>query len=216
LASNLVATATLRLGANQDRDNLELVLARADARIRGVVLLPDGSPASGAEVTAYSQDDKGRTLALSTNRVGRSYSSSTGAFTIEDLPGGTVTVAAEYGNYPRAEARNVAANADSVRLQLRAGARILGVAVAPDGRPLTAFRVTLSLSDAQAAEASGEYVSAVLDFNSPTGEFEVDDIVPGSYDLFITTPAGETAKVKAMNLKEGETRNSLRVLISQK
>jgi carboxypeptidase family protein/PDZ domain-containing protein len=180
----------------------------ADAlSIRGRVEDPDGQPAAGALVVAWSR----RTDRDSAPR--QATVDASGAFVVEGLPPGPWRVVASRDGLAPAVAQQVAAGASDVALRLRAGGRLQGAVRAGDGTPVTPFtlRVRWRGDDRFLAprmltvvDGAGRYdvggllpgpalVSASAPGRSPSPEVEVAIPGPGAppatADLELAPPA---------------------------
>jgi hypothetical protein len=188
------------LARGETRDALELVLSRGNA-IRGVVLLPDGTPAGGALITTETEDGE-----TSWNLGGGVRAAEDGSFTVTGLESGAYRVSASYAKKERVTVTSeltgrerertvtttlrtavtgIEAGRGGLVLRVSAGEVLAGSVVDDAGGALDQFSVRYGrLVDA------GQH-SWVRDekgrrFRDANGVFEVDGLEPGTWRVWAT------------------------------
>jgi hypothetical protein len=160
----------------------------------GLVLDPSGQPVAQAEVTEAIQEGFGRQY----SRPGEDSPANTdekGAFTIADLPPGTVQLQATAEGFARSETAPVQVAAgqriDGVVLHLRRGGRLTGEVF--DSHGAHAAGGTVMAMSMTAQENRDAKVDAA-------GQFAIENLTPGSYQV-IAEPT--QAEQEAMIAKGG-------------
>ncbi|MBL4637337.1 MAG: sigma-70 family RNA polymerase sigma factor [Kofleriaceae bacterium] len=153
----------------------DFVLKR-DAVVEGVVLMPDGTPAVGAELF-----QGGRWAMLGTT------SGEDGEFSMPVRPGRTLTLSARHADLVAWQDQVVvqSTGTKSIVLRLRPGRRVRGVVKGPGGAPVVGAQVMIS------AQFTGVYV---LDTTNHEGEFEVAGL-----------PSDTILRARLMGAAAGET-----------
>ena len=137
------------VASEEHKSGVKLMLLRGGHKISGQVLGPDGTPVADAMVRADAEDEAGASTASGDPRVSvqKTMTAADGAFTVEDLTAGHFVLTASHDGFPNASAVHVAADTTSARIQFKAQATIEGVAVTPDGKPVSDYGVTLFTSE---------------------------------------------------------------------
>ena len=176
----------------------DLALAPVPA-IAGRVLGPRGAGAGGVEITA-EQDDR----EISTT------SDAGGAFRIEGLPPGAVTLTAEpAGSAPLRVAlpASPAGDVRNVELRLVAGAELRGRVVLAGGLPVAGARVFARIVPQAAPGASAEAQPSVRNLHTDNqGRFQLADLPAGDVWLAADAAGGTAALPVSEPLAAGATR----------
>ena len=129
-----------------ESEELVLVL-EPEANVAGKVLDPDGNPVSGAKVTL--QTERERTVARLAGQLDlpESYSDEEGAFVLEGLASGDLSLVATHRQYAASEPLPLELEAgevhENVVLQLRKGARLSGEVFDKEGKLAAGAQIIL-------------------------------------------------------------------------
>lgn len=179
--------ATLVNVAKDDTEReIELVLHRG-LYVRGVVRMPDGSPAKRASVDGSRGDHDSSVQARED-----------GTFVLGPLVSGTYAVEAESmldRDCAPSESVNVEAGATNVVLQLRRGARI-------SGRIVDA--ATNEGTKAELLYQSGTDPNLHMTQTRPDGSFELGGLLPGTVSIVASTSDGRIAASTPITLVAGD------------
>jgi hypothetical protein len=205
------------LGPGEHRTGIELKVPRRDQRIVGVVVSADGAPVVGASilVEAERRGPAGRRGA----RDRGVSSGADGAFAVEGLPAGRYTVWASHPEHPEAKQTGVEAGATGLRLVVRRSARLAGVAVTAEGKPVPDYAL-LVLPVGPPGEKDFERMNRTRNgerekelVRDPGGAFQIGRLAEGTYELVATAPGGGTGRIASVPLREGESKGGLRIVI---
>jgi protocatechuate 3,4-dioxygenase beta subunit len=191
---------TVRIEHAGDIEGIDFKLPKADARIAGVVVSPEGRPASGALV--WTRPGRGGA---------RVVTGDDGRFAIEGLLRERYLVHAEQPGFPPVEVAEVAADTTDLRLQIAAGAVLAGKVVRTSG---ATGPYTIWAQPARAAVPSLDRpLSPVADrwVDAADGAFELGDLPPGRYDLVALGVDGASASLAGIAVRGGERRRDLRL-----
>jgi hypothetical protein len=204
------------LAANEEKHDVELALKRGGRSITGVVVLADGQPATGVQVMANRQDGGGQAWKPSAHDL--EFLATTrqdGSFVLEDLEDEVYNLWAVRPGWPDAESTGVRPGA-SARIVLAPPARLAGVVVDGDGRPVTDFSVVAvplpgpSDTPAQRAAKTKPVRRPATLVRDPGGAFAVEGLEAGAFDVKITTTAGGARQT--LVLAPGESKTGLRLV----
>jgi RNA polymerase sigma factor (sigma-70 family) len=203
---------------DEQRLDVELVVARGGKSISGTVHFRDGNPAVGARVIA-NREEKGQSWKPQQHHiVHRGSVGEDGRFVIDDVEDGQYWLWAQRPGAPETEVKGVAAGRADLRITLRTPARVAGVAVGSDGRPVADYAIA-ALPAAVAGETPRQKWTREdagrrgerLHVRDPGGAFELTGLAPGSYDVTVTTGLG--GGTLTVTLAEGEQKGGLRILV---
>jgi RNA polymerase sigma factor (sigma-70 family) len=202
--------------AGEQRQDVELELARGGRAIGGKVTLADGSPAVGAQVVAGRQLHRAVSKPSGQRLEHQATVDETGHFWLEDLEDDTFVLWASLPDHPDAESRDVQAGRDDVALVFPKPARVSGVVVTGDGRPVTAFHLSV-VPAAIPGETADQRMRRELAsrepperVQNPEGAFAVA-LAAGSYELKVTTAGGGGRG--AVTVAAGEHEAGLRLVV---
>ena len=193
--------------AENEQKQLDLVVPRRE-RIRGSVLLPDGTPAPGAVVIAGIGDYKPLT-----GSALRAMADDRGRFTIDDLDQDVIyTLWADLAGFSEAKLRGILAGNQDVVLDLLPEAGIAGVVVDRQGRAVTDFELVCAQTQlpADAFTTPTRRLSEAV--HHPLGAFEVRPLSPGAYRLEARAPDGRMGDA-SVRLSSGEVRRDVRITL---
>jgi RNA polymerase sigma-70 factor (ECF subfamily) len=213
----------LTLASGEDRDGVDIMLARRDEEIAGVALAPDGRPVPGATI-GVARPYKGVSYRPYNKYAGEAdgpdytvLSGPDGVFILKFLPKGTLDVWATHPAFPEADAYGVATGSRGVLLRFGRGALLAGQAVDRGGKPITTFTISAMLSQRNEAsptlKAARGYVQSTLPVQDAAGAFEIPGLHPALYDLLVTTPDGRGGRLTDLPVAAGEAKRGLRVLV---
>jgi protocatechuate 3,4-dioxygenase beta subunit len=200
--------------AGQQVLGVRLMVSGADSTIAGAVMAPDGNPIAGAAVElgdAESQKSGLNAATASTDATGR--------FEIPTQGTGPFSVRASHPDYADAMERNVKPGSSNLRLVLSTGASIAGSVFTAQRTPAVGYSLLALLHSTPTESATrrlqgvgGSRQSAQRIFD-PKGEFKLDRLRPGTYDLVATTLQGEVARMEGLHLGAGEKKHGIRLQI---
>jgi hypothetical protein len=179
---------------------VEIVVRRRDASIRGRVLDGDGSPVPDAFIRHQLMTASG-------------WSSTDGAVLTDadgrfELDGLLVATPYRVGAFRRGGGEAIVegvAGGDVLTLTLTDAAEIAGQVLAPDGSPPDRFRVTVH-------RPSTNFMRSDELFRS-RGRFRVRELPPGDYVILVESPVG-VARVEGIQLDAGEAVRGLVIALS--
>jgi hypothetical protein len=155
------------------------------ATIDGVVLAPDGTPASGwtvkAKLVAAARPEEVDPWRCDGQRYGPWFDARTdaeGAFRFAGLPAGEYTI--DLGNRSGVAPARVRAGAAGLSFRLRALGAVVGVVVGPDGRPVSRSGLARLKVSAHAPGGQVGYVAVAED-----GTFRFDGVPGGRTRLHV-------------------------------
>lgn len=191
----------LELAEGERQDDLHLVLSRGLA-IAGRVLLPDGAPASGAEVVLRSGSSRGGfgNWGGSRRQPGKATCDDAGEFRATGLEQGKYAVSAEYEVGPaeapvswRAREDSVEAGRSDVLLTLAGPLAFAGRVVDDRGEPVTQFEV-------QARAALDGRPTVAEPFDTEDGAFVFTRVGPGDWELTASAKGHQRSEMIAVRL----------------
>jgi protocatechuate 3,4-dioxygenase beta subunit len=205
----------VRLAEREDKAGVDLVVPPAGLPIKGTATTAEGKPVPGAVVTAALERD-GRPPTRGSRDL-RAYSQLDGQFALEDLSKGTYTVWASHPEHAEAELKGVASGSDGVRVQFAPETSVAGVVLAPDGKPVPHYTITMMPGPRAGETPEDKRRRLMMAFDAPTlqvqdpgGAFQARRLAPGSHDLQVSAPGGETGS-QAVTLQAGERKTGLRI-----
>lgn len=202
----------ITLANAEQKTGVNLVLLRGGHHISGQVVGPDGAPVSDAMVRADAEDESGESLASGDPRIAfkKAVSVADGSFRIDDLTASSFTLTASHAGFPDAVVRHLAADASGVRVQFKAEATIEGVAVTPEGKPVSEYALTLFASGPNMMLPANQ-----LAVHDAGGAFKLKGLSAGSYDVLAATADGRTGRLSALTVGDGEHKTDVRIIVSQ-
>jgi uncharacterized GH25 family protein len=162
--------------------------------IAGRVTLPDGQPAEGATVTAY--------LGWSEHGVGTAATDKAGSYRIPGLVQGTYRVQARAEGLSSRALTGVPADSSNVDFRLEENGALAGLALSPDGAPVTSFTVGILPREATARGQPAPRGSS-HPAQDEGGRFLIESVEPGLYDIVISAPAYARARVENVSIPSG-------------
>ena len=195
-------TRTVALEAEQQIDDLELILTASEGRLSGQVRRTDGTPVGAVEVTVFGADVERETLSLSTGEVG------TWQMTNLPVPGTyTVTFRAE-GFVTQAVSVELGTGPESVRtgvdaLLTPANAEIQGIVLEELSEVTEDGRNARPLGGVQIVLASTDLTRQTISAQQPEGRFGFENVPPGAYTLTFSR-VGSAPQTLAVDLQPGE------------
>ena len=157
---------------------LEVVLAPS-AAVRGLVLAPEeqgGRGVPGARVRMLPEGGDLAVLGLSAADLPETTCDAAGRFVLEGLPAGEVRLVATAGGFADSEEVRAEVGGECV-LQLRRGGRLTGEVFDGEGRAAVGVPVTAMRPGTTVAFSAR---------TGPGGDFEMEHLVPGSWQVFAT------------------------------
>lgn len=142
-------------------------------RLSGTVIDDGGAPVAAASVAAFHEIGMGR--GHITGEDGR--------FLLEGLAHGKYTVVVKHSDYQALQFEVNVPHEEDLRLRLRKGHAIYGMASDLQGRPIDSF--TLLLTDPTETQPWRR-----MPVNDPEGRFRMQGITPGTYFLNLQMPDG--------------------------
>lgn len=198
------ATVTLNLDAEQQLEDVQVVMTSAQGSLAGTVRAPDGTPLGGVDIAVVGGDVERTTVSLSNGEVG--------AWTVTGLPvpssytvtfrrPGRITQAlsVELSTGPQADRTGVDA------VLGRATSSVAGTVVDPSGTPLSGVAVEL---------ASTDVTRQTITADRPSGTFGFESLPPGAYTLTFRR-VGSTPQTLLVDLAAGEDRRLAPVELEQ-
>jgi hypothetical protein len=195
----------VRIERAEDITGIDFTLARADARIAGVVTGPDGLPVGGAVV--FTRPGRAGVRVLTDDE---------GHFRFDVLPNESYVVRAEHPGLPPAQVAGVAPGTMDVRVQMQKGATIVGQVVRPSGDAPGPFTVWAQVArgprdreparvvlEGKAAPAAHQWL------DGRDGRFELRELAPGRYDVVALTVSGASASAVGIVVEAGQTRRDV-------
>jgi RNA polymerase sigma factor (sigma-70 family) len=196
------------------RESLRKVIALQErAVVTGQVLTARGEPAGGARVEAWVFPRGGGSPSAD-----RAQAAADGRFMLEGLGAGELTLEARHGGETaRIEGQPLAAGKrQDLVIQLTAGARVSGVVAWEDGKPAEGIRILSNQSGWSGPSQEGAR-------SAPDGSFSVGPFSPGPVTILAQSPGGPVSwegpnrpDYAALQLKAGEHRTGIRLVISQR
>lgn len=181
---------------------LEIVLQPA-ARIRGIVLDPQGRPVENAQIRADRTAQSWGFGRPSTNRT-----DSEGRFTVSDVEPGEITVMAWAEGYLRDAMVHLdvapGGRIDGVEITLHPGATVSGQVTGPDGEPLIQARVHLVRQDSPRSPGDG------MELTDGDGRYRLDGIATGP-QTFGAHHGDHPPTVRDLEVRPGENRLDFRL-----
>lgn len=191
MAKGRVATAVK--GVQVARGRLERMTLRLGpgVSIQGVVVTSEGKPVADAFVFGLHQPSWVSCVAVRT--------AADGTYTLDGLREGTYMLIAGADDVGSAVRNGVASPSTGVRLEVKGAGRLEGTVTGSDGKPVTSFRVRPAGS-----QIFGYQFSRVYEVNAPDGKFGMN-VAAAPYELRVTTPDGNVAKVENVKVEGGKT-----------
>jgi hypothetical protein len=186
-ADDIAPVALLvEIAAGEAEHEVELRVHRGLA-IRGVVLEPDGKPASSTHVSAHAAP-----IYIDVN------GKSDGTFVIGPLPPGTFRVSADSysGSLAGSESVAIEAGARDVVLQLRPGGRFSARVVDSQSGLGVAAQIAVS-------NTSDPRTPIHMPRSKADGSFQLSGLLPGTYALCAATGDGRAGSLRGVELAAG-------------
>lgn len=187
-------------GAAGSEITIDLKLG-ARGGVRGRVLAPDGSGASGAFVTCSIQ---GRSFQGRTNAEGR--------FELDPATEGCEAVA-ELPKFGTSRPVILRAGVDN-QLDLLAPGLIEGVVVDERGAPVPSFLLGIE-SFTPASDGRGSPGGKTNTFESPAGAFQLGGLDSGRYVLTVSAEGRPPARSDGIQVEAGRTTSGVRIVLSR-
>ncbi len=170
----------------------EIVL-ETGLQISGRVLDRARQPVAGAQVTTYMRLAGG-------DRPPESRTEADGTFVVGGLKPGTYEVFVRAPGYGPGRARPQAGG-EPVEIVLQAAGSVTGSVVDEGGRPVDAFRVSVTPVSSEMDEGPGFPASDTV--GGGDGRFTLADVAPGTYTLEVAAPDRAPALVSGVKVASG-------------
>jgi hypothetical protein len=217
IASGLPHQARVKVGADEAKTGVDLVLPRAGLRIRGTVIGADGVAKDGVSLTVRPEPRRNGWIYAVDAKRDQVLTGADGTFVFEDLDPGPYEITARHPDCPTVKVSAVAAGASNVRIVLLPEATIAGKGLDADGKPLRSFAVRV-IAGKPAAVPAGEAAlprSASVSVQAPDGAFEVRGLGPGLHDVVLTTSDGRSGRLPGLVLAPGESKRDVIVRVDE-
>jgi protocatechuate 3,4-dioxygenase beta subunit len=208
------------LDPGQQKLDVDLMVKRGGRALAGSVRLPDGNPAVGALVVA-NREDKGRSWKpFGGMAEHRATADDQGNWRIDDVEDESFALWSTLPGLPDAEATGVRAGRQDVALAFDPPARLSGVVVGNDGRPVADYMITVlpaklpNETPAQRDRRSQATQTPPARVQASDGAFAVDGLYAGTFEIKVTTADGAAGARETVVLGKGEQRTGLRLAIS--
>ena len=220
----------ITLEGSEHLRGIDFELERADHKVSGLVLDPDGGPVAGASVGAEPEGRASGMRAMFGGLLGETpiVSDEEGRFVIPDLPAGPYRVWAKHPNFPDAVVQKVATDATGVRIRFPKEGVLAGRVVDGAGKPVADYRIgALEVAaagegeKAQMAKRLSKGVAAMLggggqmEIHDPAGAFELRRLTAGAYELVATTTEGQVGRLGRVEVRAGEHKKGLEVVVAK-
>lgn len=178
------------------RDGLVLRLGAA-RRLTGRVVDAEGAPVAGARVRARQQ--RGRWLSDTVRTDGD------GRFAVDGVSDGPHLLVVQVEGQPRLQRSGVTPGTD-VEVVLHGGGRVRGALTEAGGAPVGAAIATVTVTRfVREGETAADLPPPAARASVDGGAFEVDGLVPGTYDLAVAVPGYLPAPAAGVVVTAGGT-----------
>ncbi|MBX7246982.1 MAG: carboxypeptidase regulatory-like domain-containing protein [Candidatus Sumerlaeaceae bacterium] len=165
--------------ADHDVDKVDIQL-KPGATLRGMVQLPDGSPAEGAMVTGVITYDISGQIRMA--GAGTAVSETSGSFEIKNVPGVSMKLTAAKDGYISCSEVPVSPKpgglTDNIILKLEKGCKLAGRITNKEGKPMASLSVFVASKSGKTRTASTQ--------SDSNGHYELENIAPGTVDINIS------------------------------
>jgi hypothetical protein len=203
-------TSDLQLKEGERRTGVVLTLPRRTRSIDGVVVGPAG-PLEG--VTVEAGLERGGSASRGGPDGARTVSGVDGAFHFSSLENGRYTLWADHPRLASVERTGVGPDQENVRLEMKAEGVLAGRVVGAAGTPVAACRLVVMPPARPRESELHRFVRAGAGAatSDRQGEFRVDGLAAGTYDVVATAPDGSAGRLDGVVLAQGERKEGLRV-----
>lgn len=191
----------------EDVEDLELTLSRG-ARLAGLVLEPDGSPAGDASVSIADREEGGVGAWMSFGgRAART--DAEGRFVLEGLDMGDQSVRASHADYPSLTRDvEIGEGSNSITLTFDAGLSVSGRVVDRGGAPVAGANAYL--------RPAGSGWRAGRAETGPDGSFVIEGMKPGEYEASASASGySSPEETQRVTLVEGQAPAPLELVLSE-
>jgi RNA polymerase sigma factor (sigma-70 family) len=210
---------TLRPG--EQKLDVELTVRKGGKVLSGQVLLADGRPAAGAQVVANREENGSSWKPPASMLEHSATADGEGLFRLEDLEEDVFSLWAMRPGLPDAEVSGAAAGRTDLRLVFEAPARVEGVVVGADGRPVPNVAVVAvpeALPDETPQQRSRRLEQGRRPpetFMDSGGAFSIGALRAGTYELKVSTTDGAGGASLRVTLAPGEVKRGLRIVLEK-
>ena len=205
----------LELAAGANAAGVELVLARNDKTLAGVVLdsdraAPWPTPPWGSRRTTA------RAVPSSTGPRTRCAPIPRAASCSSTSPAGATSCGPPTPSTPPPNRPGTEAGASGLRLRFAAGATLAGTVKDARGTAARLFTLTLIAPESPGHSngfGTGWLMGREEKVNDAGGAFTIERVAPGTYDLLVTSPDGRVARAGGVSLAAGERRRDLALVL---
>jgi hypothetical protein len=203
---------TVPLAEGEQKTGVDLTVGPAGLAVKGTAVDPQGKPVVGALVQA-APEQNGRAFRGNARDL-KTYTDMDGNFALNDLSRGTYAVWGVHPDYPEAEYTKVTPGKGPLTLKFPASASVAGMVVAPDGKPVAHYSITImpgpqaneKPEDRRRRQMGNSFDLPVQQVQDPSGAFELRRLAGGSHELVVSTADGATAsQVVAVQAGEKKT-----------
>ncbi|HEV8113300.1 MAG TPA: carboxypeptidase-like regulatory domain-containing protein [Planctomycetota bacterium] len=176
---------------------LSIALEHA-ASVAGVVKSPGGQPVSGATVAIDTGDPSWKAMIQSGPKPPSATSTSDGTFVLDGLHSGKAHIAANSKDYAKSLPVDlelaIGQHVTGIEITLRDGGVLTGEVFSDGGKPATGMFVqVVQMKD----------FDTKMSFTGSKGEFRVEHLLPGSWQVIAMPSRGEPGSVGSDSGKEG-------------
>ncbi len=198
--------------------DLGTVILAPGAPVDGYVVDREGHPIAGAEVHVSEADSGFATRFLEERSSPPTVTGADGFFRIEDRrPGETIDLVAGRTGYAPDALPGVEVPAEEpVRIVLKAASAVEGRVVGPDGEPLANVVVFVSPADpmSMAALGAASMSQPVPASSGADGSFRIENVAPGTIDLYAMTVGRQQAQLKNLEVQPGKDLTGLEIVLA--
>lgn len=221
--SDLASATPIKLAAGDERLGIDIVIRTVPtATVKGTVTMPDGKPAAATRVWRTPKVAPWSSYALTSTPT-----AADGSFTMTGVPPGEWLFAVRAGGAGLERAAALAAaglappnstplpperlwaiadvttagqDIEGVTLMLRPPLQLTGRVIVEGAKPVEMRSIQLRL--ARNAAVAEPFVGSLSLTIAPDGSFTFGDLIPGTYGVRVTTPAGIHARSAVMAGKD--------------
>jgi hypothetical protein len=209
---------TVPLAEGEQKAGVDLVIGPAGLAVKGTAVDPQGKPVVGALVQA-APEHNGRAFRGNARDL-NTYTDVDGNFALNDLSRATYSVWGVHPDYPEAEYTKVTPGKGPLTLKFPASASVAGMVVAPDGKPVAHYSITImpgpqaneKPDDRRRRQMGNSFDLPVQQVQDPSGAFELRRLAGGSHELVVSTADGATAS-QVVAVQAGEKKTGVRIQV---
>jgi hypothetical protein len=206
--------ATVELGEDEIKKGVDLTIAGGRQQIEGTVVLPDGSGADGARLTAETFIDWKATdwVVPAAGPPHATFAQQDGSFVIDNLSAGLYTLSVSLPGYAPLVKRGVPAGQAGLRLALQGEASLSGVVVGRNDKPVRVYRLTAIGQTVASGEAPPPLTTSV---DAADGRFELTGLRAGTYQLEAQAADGRVGRSPSIAVEAGDRKTDLRLTLER-